>query len=294
MLRADPLRIALLAALALLTGWVWWRVFAPPPVLRVTVLDVGQGDSLVIQTPGGRVLIVDAGRAMGEDDVGRRVVLPFLRAQGINRVDALLLTHADDDHVGGAATLLERITIDRLLVSAVPSDAPLYRRILQAARRRSIPILSLARGQTLDFHDGVIAEILNPPPEGPPGREHPDNNASLVLRLRYGSTALLLTGDAEREAEKDMLRAGADLRADVLKVGHHGSLTSSSERFLEAVRPRVALLSAGRGNPFGHPHRDILARLAARRIRVFRTDRDGAIALVSDGRALKTRVMSDE
>lgn len=280
---------ALPFALAPLTGWVWWLALAPSPwpLLQVTVLDVGQGDAIVVQTPSGRLLMVDTGRTTPEDDMGRRVVLPFLRAQGLHRIDALLLTHADDDHIGGAATLLERATVRHLLVSPMTSDAPTYRRLLDAARRRAIPITRLARGQTLDFRDGVVAETLHPAPHGPPDSKRSDNNMSLVLRLRYGATSILLTGDAEAPAEAEMERAGVDLRADVLKVGHHGSLTSSSERFLDAVRPQAAILSAGRGNPFGHPHPDVLARLEARRIRVFRTDRDGAICIRSDGRTLR-------
>jgi competence protein ComEC len=273
--------------LFVLTVWVWWLALQPlPPCLRVTFLDVGQGDAIVLQTPKGHVMVVDTGRATPEDDMGRRVVLPFLRAQGVNRVDALVLTHPDIDHIGGAISLLQRITVRYLLLPPSTSDDPLYRHIQEAAERRRIPVRTLARGERIEFSDGVAAEVLHPSVRSA-FEQHPDNNASLVLRLRYGRTSLLLTGDTEEEAERDMLRAGENVRADVLKLGHHGSLTSSSESFLEAVRPQVAIVSAGRGNVYGHPHPEILARLEARHIRLFRTDRNGAITIVSDGREMK-------
>jgi competence protein ComEC len=287
MRRFLPPPTFLLFAVALLAALIWWRAPAPALRMTVTVLDVGQGDSIVVQTPSGRVLVVDTGRATPEDDMGRRVTLPFLRAQGINRVDALALTHPDGDHIGGAATLMERIAVGRLLVSAPLAGSPDFRRVMEVAKRRGVPVATLARGQALDFRDGVMAEALSPPPERLIGGPHADNSESLVLRVRYGSTSLLLAGDAETETEVDMLRNCPDLRADALKLGHHGSKSSSSEPFLDAVRPRAAIVSAGMRNPFGHPNPDVLARLAARGVRVFRTDRSGAITLASDGRALR-------
>lgn len=270
-----------------LTVWVWWLALRPlPPRLKVTFLDVGQGDAIVLQTPRGHVMVVDTGRATPEDDMGRRVVLPFLRAQGVNRVDALALTHPDIDHVGGAISLLQRVRVHFLLLSLPTSGHPLYGPVQEAAGQRRIPVRALARGQRIEFPDGVVAEVLHPSVRSMFG-QHPDNNASLVLRVQYGRTSLLLTGDAEEEAEREMLRAGERVGADLLKLGHHGSLTSSSEAFLEAVRPQVAIVSVGRGNIYGHPHPQILARLQSRHIRLFRTDRDGAITVLSDGRTMK-------
>jgi competence protein ComEC len=280
-------RTLLFLGLILLTVWVWRQALAPSPYLTVTFLDVGQGDSIVIQTPGGHTLVIDTGRRTPDDDMGRRVVLPFLRAQGVHHLSALLLTHPDDDHIGGAVTLLERLSVGRLLLSPLPSNTPNYLETLDAARRNRVPVTTLARGQTLDFRDGVVADVLHPAVSGPPPSEHPDNNASLVLRLRYEKVSILLTGDAEREAEEEMVRSKREMASGLLKLGHHGSLTSSTERFLDAVRPQAAIVSAGRNNSFGHPHPDVLARLAARQIHVFRTDKHGTITVTSDGRTLR-------
>ena len=254
--------------------------------LEVTFLDVGQGDSIVITTPDDHTMVVDTGRSSPTDDSGRKVVLPFLRSKGMNSIDALLLTHPDDDHIGGAVTILNRIRVGRLLVSAVPSNAPNYVRVLDTANKQRVPIFHLARGQTIDFHDSAFADVLNPPANGSPSREHADNNGSLVLRIRRDDTSILLTGDAEVEAEKDMISDGEDLNADILKLGHHGSKTSSSDEFLDNVNPKVAIVSAGKHNLFGHPSPLVMDRVQSRRIRVFRTDRDGAITVTSDGHKL--------
>lgn len=280
-------RASILAALSLAALFVWWQVLTTAPHLVVTFLDVGQGDCAVIQTPGGHVVVVDTGGWTPEDDHGRRTLVPFLRAQGIHCVDALVLTHPDDDHIGGATTLMERIPVRWLLVSGLPSDSATYGEVLATARRRGVRLATLRRGQFLQFSDGVLAEVLHPPAGGLPLLEHADNNGSIVLRIRWENTSFLLPGDAEAEAEAAMLVSGLDLRADVLKLGHHGSATSSTEAFLHAVQPQVAIVSAGRRNPFGHPHPDVLARLEARKIRIFRTDRDGGITMVSDGATVR-------
>jgi competence protein ComEC len=268
--------------LALGTAWLWTAGSRQSAALMVTFLDVGQGDSIVVRTPRGSVMVVDCGGRTPEDDQGRRVVLPFLRSQGINRVDALVLTHPDEDHIGGALSLLSRIPVSCLLVSQPASASPACAAVLREARRLNVPVSTLARGMCVESPDGVVTEVLNPAPRGIAS----DNDASLVMRIRYGSRTVLLTGDAEAAAEGDMRRASATLGADVLKLGHHGSATSSSEQFLNAVHPAAAIISAGRRNPFGHPHPLVLERLARRSVRVFRTDKDGAVTVVCDGKSL--------
>ncbi len=268
-------------------GWfVWVRLLPGEKQLEVTFLDVGQGDSIVVSTPGNHTLVVDTGRSTSDDDAGRSIVLPFLRSKGLNGIDALLLTHPDDDHIGGAISILERLRVGRLLVSGIPSNAPNYVRTLSIARKRRVPIVQLARGQVLDFHDSVTAEVLNPPTNGSPSRNHADNNGCLVVRIQRQDTSILLTGDAEVEAEQDMLSDGEGLHADVLKLGHHGSKTSSSNEFLDSVKPKVAIVSAGIRNVFGHPNPLVMERVESRGIKIFRTDRDGAITVSSDGHKL--------
>ncbi len=274
----------LIGLLVLANIWVWALVASVPPLLTVTLLDVGQGDAIVVQSPGGRVLVVDTGPISQADDMGRRVVLPFLRSQGIGRIDALLLTHPHDDHVGGAASLLERIPVARILVPTTDSSEAVYRHVLAAAEGRRVPVVILERGQALDFGDGLRAEVLNPSRNSASS----PNNGSLSIRLRFGNAAIVLTGDAESDAEAEMADS-CDLGADVLKLGHHGSRTSTTERFLDSVRPQAAIVSVGARNIFGHPNPAVMSRLSGRRIPVFRTDRDGAITVVSDGKRVAVR-----
>ncbi len=289
-----------LAGFALLAvGFVVLYVWASrsPPTLTVCFLDVGQGDCAVVQTPGGHVLVVDSGGASETDDQGRRTLLPYLRSKGIRRIDALLLTHPDADHIGGASTVLRRMDVRKLLINDVPAVDPIFRQVLSTARERGVEIVKVARGMRLEFDDSVTAEVVGPPAGRKPLWQHPDNNASLVVRLSFGSTRFLLTGDAEAEAEQELLSSGVDLRADVLKVGHHGSKTSTTDAFLARVNPQAAVVSAGRANRFGHPHPDVVARVAERRMSIFRTDRDGAITCESDGKqiAISThRVKTDK
>jgi competence protein ComEC len=279
--------LPLLAALAAGTGWQALR--PPAPTLTATFLDVGQGDCAVLQTRGGRTIVVDAGRRTDASDAGRSVVLPFLRSQGASRVDALLLTHPDDDHVGGAPTILRKLPVGRVLISGLPSDAPTYNEALAVARERGVPIVTLRAGQTVRVEPEVAMEVVSPPPGPQPPAEHPSNAGSLVVRMRAGATTLLLTGDADADAEAGMLARREPVRSDLLKVGHHGSPSSSTEPFLKAVAPQVAIISVGRRNAYGHPSRAVLDRLARRGARILRTDECGAITAVSDGRTWRLR-----
>lgn len=227
-------------------------------------------------------MVIDAGGLLpnGEDQ-GQRVVVPYLRARGIQTVDLLLLTHSDADHIGGAATLLERFPIRLLLDNGLPT--PLVKHTLALAAQQQTVHRIGCRGQRLDFGDGVTGRILSPSDRETHGS---DNEASLVLRLDYGRTSFLFTGDAGAEAEKAMLRAGQPLAADVLKVGHHGSRSSTTEPFLAAVRPRFAVLSAGKNNVYGHPSPLVMERLLRAGVRCYRTDKQGAITFFSNGRTL--------
>jgi competence protein ComEC len=247
----------------------------------VLMLDVGQGDAILVRGPDGRALLVDTGGGgPGRSDRGERVVLPALRRAGITRLTALALTHGDPDHSGGLASLLEGIPIDTVWVPAGTEDAEWQRPIVVAG----VPRLALARGDRL-WMGPLLVRVLHPPhddPDGPPWVSDA-NNASLVLRVEWGLAAVLLTGDAEQPAETDALAARLPLAAPILKVGHHGSRYASSAPFLAAVTPRLALISVGERNPFGHPNPAALARLAAAGATVYRTDYEGAIEVTSDG-----------
>ena len=261
---------------------------AKRPMLRVTFLDVGQGDSEVIETPGGRVVVIDGGGHPGTDerwgdDPGSRVVVPYLRSRGISSVDLLVPTHPDDDHVQGLNAVVETLNVTAALDGGYPGVSEPYTRLIAALHRKRIPIYVARRGQRIDLGDGARLEILNPPAHALIGAHSATNDNSIVLRLVYGHARFLFTGDAEAEAEKEMRTHCPDLSAEVLKVGHHGSRWSSGDGFLDRVHPSVAILSCGANNTYGHPHAELLDRLDARRARIFRTDRQGAVTVETDG-----------
>ena len=264
---------------------IWRLIYHPaPPELRVTFLDVGQGDAAVIETPGGRTVLMDTGGRdiEGDNDEGRRTVAPFLRSRGVNRIDAMLLSHPHADHIGGAATLLNRFTVNLVMDNGQDADKPLVSEILTTAQAHHALYKTARRGQVLELGDGVVLRVLAPTETETQG---PVNNASLVVRLEYGQTSLLFTGDAETDEERDLLTNGDRnaLACNALKVGHHGSDTSTTPDFLAAAHPALAVVSVGKRNLYGHPRREILDRLAAGGVKTFRTDQNGAVTLISDG-----------
>jgi competence protein ComEC len=286
-------RVAALAAVAVLLGLMLWHPFPPhvaPGRLELDAIDVGQGDSFLLAFPAGNLMLLDAGgfpvfggrRATGLD-TGEDVVSPYLWSRSIRRLDVAVVSHLHDDHAGGLPALVANFHPRELWIGAIP-DSPERRRLLGMAAARGVAVRSLRRGQEFAY-GGARIEVLAPAPDYQPAAK-PANDDSLVLRVRYGRCAFLLTGDIERRTEEDLLAANADLRADVLKVAHHGSRTSTSEAFLDAVHPALALISVGAGNTYGYPTPTVLARLAARRIQVLRTDLEGQISISTDGRRL--------
>jgi competence protein ComEC len=265
------------------TAYIWYLALAPSPKdFRAVFLDVGQGDSILIRTPSGHTALIDGGgKSQGDDgsSIGLRLVEPVLRREGINRIDVLVLTHPHEDHIQGLLPVLKDFRIGMVLDPALPCETESYQEFLALVKSRHIPYKRAKRGQIVDFGDGVTASVLHPPTARLVGTEDDDNNNSIVLRLRFGKSALMLSGDAEMEAEADILASGARVRSDVLKVGHHGSRFSTSEQWLDASRPRVAVISVGRNNAFGHPSRETLGRLSVRRIRILRTDENGPITV---------------
>jgi competence protein ComEC len=250
--------------------------------LHVTALDVGQGDALVIRTPAGHIWLVDAGGGgAGQLDLGEAVVAPYLWSLPTTRVEGLVVTHAHPDHVGGAEVLLRSFAVGAVLEGIAPSHDAVYSRLDHTLHETASHRLSVSRGFRAEW-DGVRVEVLAPqPPARTPWRVR--NDDSVVLALRYGEVTILLTGDIEGASETGL----PVTRADVLKVPHHGSRTSSGAPFLAATEPRVAIVSAGFRNRFGHPHAEVLERYRRLGCRVLRTDRDGAITVSTDGRDLR-------
>lgn len=253
--------------------------------LLLTFIDVGQGDSAIVRTPGGRTVLIDGGGNPGNPDsdvIGPRVVEPLLRRYGISRIDLVVLTHPHDDHLKGLLAILKDFKVDEVLDPGIPHRSHGYREFLLDVREKHISYHRAVRGQVINFGDGVTASVLNPRRPMLEGTADDTNNNSIVLQFRYGHWKALFTGDAGAEAEEDMLSSGKDVRSDVLKVGHHGSATSTSDLWLDAVHPRVAVISVGRRNAFGHPSVLTMDRLRKHGVRIYRTDRDGAVCVTID------------
>jgi competence protein ComEC len=254
------------------------RPFRPGrPDLRITMIDVGQGESLLVEFPGRKVMVIDGGGLAGSPfDVGERVVSPVLWRKGITRIDFLVLTHPHPDHLDGLVALARNFRI-REFWEGVPATADgIYAALLQALPDR-VTRRRCARGSRFDI-GAVAIEVLNPPETGGAVRPSPaSNEGSLVLKMAFAGTTFLLMGDAGPATERSLLRAGIDLRSDVLKAGHHGSGASTSAPFLAAVRPRLVLVSVGEGNTYGFPSPALLARASAAGAEVLRTDLDGAV-----------------
>ena len=276
--RSAAFAVASLTVTALLAG----RIDRGTGRLEITLLDVGQGDAVLVRFPNGLTLLTDCGGLLrGGFDLGARVVAPALRGLGLLRLDILAITHAHRDHIGGALAIVRAFRPRALWLGRMPEGDPLVAQLVKQAEQGGAAVLSPRRGAALAL-GGARLEVLHPdsaPGPSPGARNHD----SLVLRLAFGSRAALLTGDAEADVEAALLGSGRPLAADFLKVGHHGSATSSGESFLDAVDPAVAFVSVGASNPWGHPAPVVLERLRRRGALILETDRDGAIGAWTDG-----------
>ena len=254
------------------------------PPLRATFLDVGQGDSCVLETASGKVCVIDTGGKLQSngDDMGRRVVVPDLRSRGIGQIDVLLLTHPDLDHIGGAEAILRQFPVAHLLLNTAQANTALEP-LKKIAQEKGTALHYAQPGQWIDLHGGTELHLLAP---SSAFKTEKDNNQSIAVRVIQGKTSLLLTGDAEADEERDMLKRGVSLSANLLKVGHHGSRTSTVPEFLRAVHPQIAILSVGKGNPFGHPHEEVVERLQKANTTIYRTDQQGAITCDSNGESV--------
>ncbi len=266
--------IALLLALA--SALLWLAVTAPTSGrLTVTFLDVGQGDAILIEGPDGQRILVDGGPSEEAVSAALGRSLPFYD----RRIDLVVLTHPQADHLGGLPAVLRRYHVGSVLASPIEVDSAVYRAWKDAQRGESVPCHDAAAGQTIDLGNGARLYVLSAPPEGSDSEED-----SVVIKLTMGWASFLLTGDIESSREAALVRSGADLRATVYKVPHHGSATSSTSEFVSAVDPLVDVISVGRDNRFGHPSPELLERVDGDA--VFRTDVHGDIAISTDGRRL--------
>lgn len=280
-----PARAAIVcvAALALMVCEPFLRVRAGTTELHM--IDVGQGDALALRTRAGRWIVIDAGRAWRGGDAGARTVVPYLAHRG-GDVALFVMSHPHADHVGGAASLLAMLHPARFLDPGYAGGSAPYIAALRAARREAIPWRRVHPGDSLVVDEAVVTMLA--PDSAWTSALDDANLASAVMMIRVGNTRFLFTGDAEAAEEEWLLRRGPDaLAADVLKVGHHGSRTSTTPAFLDAVRPRIALVSVGDHNTYGHPSAEVMAALDAAGASVLRTDRLGTVVVRTDGRSLE-------
>ena len=247
--------------------------------VTVKMLDVGQGDALLLRT-GEQTILIDSGDVDARDKLLRE-----LRAEGVTTIDKLIITHPHADHMGGAEMLFANFTVKEVYDNGQPTTTALYRKYLKDIKAHSIAYKNLKEGDTLDFGGGVSFQVLSPTGEMFSTSKDLNGN-SIVSRLVYGDFSMLFTGDSESEAEKRMLaRYGKQLKSTILKAPHHGSKTSSSPAYLKAVQPKVALISCGTGNEYHHPHPSTRKKYEKDHIDFYRTDRNGTITIRTDGKS---------
>jgi competence protein ComEC len=277
--------------LAWISAAVLWGVLLLPALrgvagreagLTLHFLDVGQGDAAVILTPGGRAVVVDVGPRNDRFDAGRRVVVPFLERLGVRRVEALVISHGHADHVGGAPALLERLPVSVAVEPEAPISEAAYFHFLEALGASRTHWVAGRPGLEFEL-DSVRFRVLHPDTAWG-GWSADVNDDSVVLLVEYAGFRAVLAGDAGVAVE-EALRSRIG-RVDLLKVGHHGSRTSSGGPWLSELSPRLAIVSVGANN-YGHPAPEVLDRLGAHRASIWRTDREGTISVVTDGREVR-------
>jgi len=262
---------------------LFWLIYSAPRNLEVDFLDVGQGDAILIKTPGGQNVLIDGGpdktviKRIGEN-------LSWWDKQ----IDLMILTHPHDDHVTGLVEVLKRYRVKRILYTGATHNAPNYLSWLKTVRDKKIPLTIIDKEQIIDLGEKVKLAVLYPNQSLLNKTLSDLNDSSIIIKLICGQTKFLLTGDAGLPVEKALLESGADLSAEVLKVGHHGSEYSTSQEFLEKIRPKTAVISVGRDNDFGHPNLRIIKRLERAGAEIYRTDLNGTVKAMSDG--VKVRI----
>lgn len=280
MVRVETVRSAALVVI----GMVAFLLVTPmllqsetkPDYFTVHFLDVGQGDAVLIQTPDGTEIVIDGGSS--------RAVLREIAAQQTwhdRQIELVIATHADEDHVGGLTDVLEQYNVDMILETQADGASPGAQAFAEAVVTEDAVTVYAQAGQVIQLGASTTIEILSPATDT---ENWSTNAASIIVRITYGQTSVLLTGDAPANIEDYLVSTyGEDLQSDILKLGHHGSKTSTSELFLDTVQPQYAVVSAAIDSQYGHPHQEVISRVFARGIRTFHTGTDGTVSFYSDG-----------
>jgi competence protein ComEC len=270
--------VGLAAAVLVLLGIAFFESSEESKAIEVDFLDVGQGDAILIKTPDHQRILIDGGPSNAVvNKLGKN--LPFFD----KKIDLIILTHPHADHLDGLIEVLKRYEVKKILSTGVVHTTPDYLAWLEEIKNQNVPMEIAKAGQTLDFGGGIKMDIFYPTEDLVGKQVENLNDTSIVAKLIFGQTSFLFTGDAEMEMEEKLINGGADLKADVLKVAHHGSKNATSQNFLEKVQPKFAVISVGADNQFGHPNGMTVKRLENIGAEIFRTDEDGDIKIISDG-----------
>lgn len=252
--------------------------------LKVTYLNVGQGDSELVQV-NGKNMLIDAGTNSGADEL-----VKDLKGREIKSIDIAIVTHPHEDHIGGMDEVLENFDVKSFYAPKISHTTKTYENMIRAVKNEGLKVKQIKQGTSLDLGKGVDIEVYTPVKSS-----YDDlNNYSPIMKISYGNNSFMFTGDAEEIAEKEALKEHKDLKADVLKLGHHGSHSSTSEPFLKAVDPSIAIVSCAKNNKYGHPHKEIMTKLKDARVKIYETFRDGDITITSNGENLDVKLHSDD
>lgn len=244
--------------------------------VQVHYIDVGQADSILI-TQNGHSMLIDAGN--NEDS---QLVTNYIRKQGISKLDYVVGTHPHEDHIGGLDAVIKEFDIDTIYMPKKTATTKTYKDVITAIKNKNMKITLPKRGDVFKLGDAECTIVA------PDNKEYEDvNNYSIVIKLIYKDISFLFTGDAEGESEKEMLKSQYNIKADVLKIGHHGSVSSTTNKFLNEVSPKYAIVSCGKENKYGHPHKETIEALNAKNIHLYRTDKTGTIIATSNGKDIR-------
>lgn len=241
--------------------------------LKVHFIDVGQGDSILLQN-GERFMLIDGGTNSSTNKV-----LSYLEKTGVKTLDYVIATHPHEDHIGGIDKVIDNYQIETLYMPKVTANTKTFKDVVESMKKKNLKAKAPVAGEEFEFGEAKVTIIA------PNNSTYEDiNNYSIVLKVVYGENSFLFTGDAESLSEKEILKKGLDIKADVIKLGHHGSRTSSSLAFLKEVNPKYGVITLGKDNDYGHPHKEVMERVNGMNIKIYRTDEKGDIVIVSDGK----------